>query len=132
MSGFGSHGGVKGMHMFFDQIRRQKEGDIQQRAAEGRAAEAVATAQDIERRLDRLTLICMAMWSFLSEKTGVTEEQLMERVKTIDLMDGVADGKLHRQVAKCQSCGRVMSPRHQRCLYCGAEKLQITAFDEAV
>ena len=74
----------------------------------------------------------MAMWSIISEKTGVTEEQLIERVKQIDLMDGAADGKLKRQIAKCSACGRVMSPRHTKCLYCGAEKLQITAFDEVI
>ena len=115
-----------------DQARRQAQAEIESRAAGAKATDAVATAQDLERRLDKLTLIAMAMWSFLSEKTSVTEEQLIERVKQIDLMDGVEDGKLHRQVAKCSACGRVMSPRHTKCLYCGADRLQITAFDEVI
>ncbi len=113
-------------------IRRNSEASVEARSAASKAREAQSVAESQEHRLDKLTLICMAMWSFLSEKTGITEEQLIERVKQIDLMDGVADGKLHRQVAKCSSCGRVMSPRHTKCLYCGAEKLHITAFDEVV
>ena len=113
-------------------LRRNSEASMEARNATSKAREAQSSAQDLERRLDKLTLIAMAMWSFLSEKTGVTEEQLIERVKQIDLMDGVADGKLKRQVAKCAACGRIMSPRHTKCLYCGAEKLHITAFDEVV
>lgn len=115
-----------------DTIRRNSEASIEARNAASKAREALSGSESLEHRVDKLTLICMAMWSFLSEKTGVTEEQLIERVKQIDLMDGVADGKLHRQIAKCSQCGRVMSPRHSKCLYCGAEKLHITAFDEVV
>ena len=111
---------------------RQSQAEISARQAASAAREAETASVFLEKRIDKLTLICMAMWSFLSEKTGVTDESLIERVKQIDLMDGVADGKLHRQVAKCSACGRVMSPRHSRCLYCGADRLQITAFDEVV
>ena len=105
--------------------------------AEARRAASKAQAAEgsvflLEQRLDKLTLICMALWSLLSEKTALTEEDLMERMKTLDMMDGEANGKLKRQVAQCASCGRVMSPRHQKCLYCGAERLQITAFDQVI
>jgi len=106
--------------------------DMAARDAAGRAREAQSEAMFLEKRLDKLTLICMALWSLLSEKCQLSEEDLMERVKTIDLMDGEADGKLKRQVAKCAKCGRVMSPRHARCLYCGADRLQITAFDDVI
>jgi len=107
--------------------------DMSARAAASHAREAQRETMFIEKRLDKLTLICMALWSLLSEKVGgLSEEDLMERVKQIDLMDGEADGKLQRQVAKCSACGRVMSPRHSKCLYCGADRLQITAFDDVI
>ncbi len=80
-------------------------------------------------RLDRLTLVNMAVWSLLREKTNLTEEDLLERVKQIDLLDGTQDGKVTRQVAKCSNCHRVMNQRHPRCLYCGHEKLKVSAFD---
>lgn len=97
--------------------------------AETSANAAKREVRHLEERLDRLSLVCMAMWSLLQDKAGVTEEQLLERVRAIDLMDGVEDGKATRTISKCAQCNRVMSPRHRRCLYCGAERLVQSAFD---
>lgn len=103
----------------------QADVDIERR----RADRAEREAGYIDERVDRLTLICMAMWSLLQEKTGLTEEDLLDRVKQIDLMDGQEDGKFKKQIAQCPKCKRVMSARHGRCLYCGAADLHYTAFD---
>ena len=83
----------------------------------------------LEERVDRLSLICMAMWSLLQDQTSLTEDDLLQRVKALDLMDGDEDGKATRTVMKCVKCGRPMSARHKRCLYCGHEKLVESAFD---
>jgi hypothetical protein len=96
------------------------------RSAAGSAKRDVTHLED---RLDRLGLVCMAMWSLIQDKTQLTEQDLLERVKVIDLMDGVEDGKASRTVQKCRACHRVMSTRHRKCLYCGAEKLAQSAFD---
>ena len=86
--------------------------------------------QFLEDRFERLSLVCMAMWSLMQDKTDVTEADLLERVQTIDLMDGQADGKATKVgVVKCHACGRPMSERHLRCIYCGAEKWASSAFD---
>ena len=71
----------------------------------------------------------MAMWSLMRDKTDLTEQDLMDRVKMLDLMDGVEDGKATRTVSKCTQCNRPMHARHQKCLYCGCEKLIQSAFD---
>ena len=97
--------------------------------AQSAARSARSEVSHIEDRLDRLSLVCMAMWSLIQDKTNLTEQELLERVKMIDLMDGVADGKATKTVAKCPKCGRAMSPRHNRCLYCGSGKLIESAFD---
>lgn len=111
-------------------------GDIGASYARSKAGSAETAAQtarrdvaSLEERLDKLSLVCMAMWSLLQDKAGVTEEQLLERVRTIDLMDGVEDGKATRTISKCPQCQRVMSPRHRKCLYCGSERLVQSAFD---
>ncbi len=101
-------------------------GSARAAAAAGSAKRDVSHMED---RIERLSLVCMAMWSLIQDKTKLTEEDLLERVKMIDLMDGVEDGKAARTVQKCHACNRVMSPRHQKCLYCGAEKLAQSAFD---
>ncbi len=96
------------------------------------ASDARSAKRDVshmEDRIERLSLVCMAMWSLIQDKTKLTEEDLMERVRMIDLMDGTEDGKASQTVQKCHACGRTMSPRHQKCLYCGAQKLAQSAFD---
>lgn len=98
-------------------------------SANRRAAESATELRDLHERMDHLILVCMAMWSLLREKSNFTEEQLLERVKQIDLADGKEDGQLRVAIAKCAQCGRVMSRRHTRCLYCGASSLDATAFD---
>ena len=97
--------------------------------ASSAARDASRSVDELEQQVDRLTLISWALWTLIQEETKLTEQDLMERVKNLDLMDGSADGKVTRQVATCSSCNRVMSQRHQRCIYCGAEKLQSSAFD---
>ena len=97
--------------------------------AGNRADAAARTARDLEARIERLTLVNLAMWSLLREKLGFTEEILLDRVREIDLQDGVLDGKVARQTSKCSQCGRMMSARHNKCLYCGHEELVSTAFD---
>lgn len=82
----------------------------------------------VEDKLDKLTLVCMAMWSLVCEKTDLTEEQLTERVQQIDLQDGEADGKVTQSLKECPRCGRTMSARHSRCLYCGTERTGSTPF----
>ena len=62
-------------------------------------------------------------------KTNLKEEDLLQRVRDIDVMDGVEDGRITPQIAKCSQCERVMSPRHKKCIYCGTKRLVLGAFD---
>ena len=80
-------------------------------------------------RLDKLILINMAMWSLIQEKTGLTEEDLAGRMQEIDLKDGVADAKITRTVKQCGNCGRTISKRHNKCLFCGSQVLTETALE---
>lgn len=100
------------------------------RKAFTRSEAAEREVRSMDDRLERLTLVCMAMWSLLREYTDLKEEDLINRVQELDLLDGVDDDKLNRQVQRCPKCSRVMSPKHQKCLYCGYEKLEKTAFDK--
>jgi len=101
-------------------------------AARSAALDAQSAIAALEKRVDKLALISMALWSLLSEKCALSEEVLAERVKQIDAMDGAEDGKLGGQGPPCPQCGRPMSNRHAKCLFCGAERPQTTAFDQVV
>ncbi|MHC4081485.1 MAG: hypothetical protein ACYTAU_03735 [Planctomycetota bacterium] len=107
-------------------------GDYQRepaREAPRPTGEGVYDRRHLEDRLERLALICMAMWSLIQSKTDLTEDDLLQCVREIDLMDGVADGKITHQVCRCGTCDRPMSSRHTRCIYCGGEQLIASAFD---
>ena len=93
------------------------------------AGQANREAAAADERLDRLSLVCMAMWSLLQERTGLTEEDLLARVELLDLVDGEADGKATVRVQPCGACDRPLGPRHKRCIYCGAERPKGSAFD---
>lgn len=106
--------------------------DTSSRPTTSSAPSGAADASDLrylEDRVNRLSLICMAMWSLLQDKTMLTEEDLMERVKMLDLMDGKEDGKATKTVSQCSRCDRPMNPRHKKCIYCGHGKLISSAFD---
>jgi hypothetical protein len=112
-----------------------QEGRIAQ--ARARATQPGARPMDVaeyasllETRLDRLALVCRALWSYLQEATQLSEEELLERVKQLDLADGKLDGKVSAAVVECPSCHRTMSPKHGRCMWCGEENPQKSAFDQ--
>jgi hypothetical protein len=90
-----------------------------------------ASVQQLEARVDKLVLVCRSMWELVRDNTSLTEDDLMNKVLELDLRDGVADGKMQQGVQKCAHCGRALSPRHARCLYCGREDATNEAFDAA-
>jgi hypothetical protein len=88
--------------------------------ANSKSAENTAEVESLRRDMDRLMMICEALWGFLKDKHGYTDEQLNEAVKTIDLRDGQLDGKTTQPAATpCPNCGKINSARRPRCIYCG-------------
>ena len=96
-------------------------GSAQAEAArsDSKADHAVNAVDRLERRVDRLLLANMALWSMLKELTGFTDDQLAQRVAEIDAADGHEDGRVTPVVKTCGECGQTVSVKHQKCLYCG-------------
>jgi hypothetical protein len=88
--------------------------------------------EDIEERLDKLALLNYALWSLLQDKLGVSEAELLARVEELDLQDGKLDGRISGGVVNCKDCDRPLSKRHRKCLYCGFELKEDTAFGSVV
>ncbi len=59
------------------------------------------------------------MWSLL-EETGLTSDQLHNRIRTMDESDGVSDGKMTPRPTVCRSCGAKVSPGLTACQFCEA------------
>jgi len=89
--------------------------------ARRRAGTAVRTADELQGEVDRLTLICHAMWELMAERTGVTSEDLLTKMRDVDLRSGRQDGKAPESPSTCSECSRISNAGHSLCVYCGAE-----------
>lgn len=122
------------MDLFWEmhQSHRISEARSAGRRGEDKAEDAVELTQRLSARVDRLTLINMALWSLMKERTGLTEEDLAKRIQEIDLADGQLDGKIRTQIKNCPHCQRTLSQKHNRCLFCGYEPEEKDAFSTVV
>jgi hypothetical protein len=76
--------------------------------------------EDLNERIDQLAMIIRGMWALL-EEGGVTTEQLMTKLEELDMLDGVADGKVTRGPVDCPSCDSKVAAGLTKCQYCGAD-----------
>lgn len=87
--------------------------------AGAREQAALRVAGEMDEKVNRLALICRAMFELLQQTSGLTEDQLKAKIQEIDLRDGQADGRMTPQGKRCLKCDAMMSPRFGRCLFCG-------------
>lgn len=73
----------------------------------------------LERRADQMALVCQALWELLRERTDLTDNDLVNRLREVDLRDGVADGRMTPVPVECPSCHRQSTSKRDECLYCG-------------
>jgi hypothetical protein len=104
---------------------------VAQDAAQDAKAKARSTADDLvvlRGQVDRLQMICEAMWTVIKEQSGADDERLLRLVQTIDLRDGELNGRSKSQPQSCKQCGRVVSTRTRVCMYCGAQNAATSVF----
>lgn len=98
---------------------------IDQTAGVGRTSQTDSSLRTkinaLERTVLRLELEHRVLWELVRDATKMTERDLEQRVRQIDLRDGVDDGKITTVPLRCPSCKRVCSSKHWKCLYCGEE-----------
>lgn len=75
--------------------------------------------RDLEQQIARINLLNQALWELLRERARLTDNDLLAKIKEVDLRDGVEDGRMTVTPLECPSCGRVSSSKHWKCLYCG-------------
>ena len=89
----------------------------------GAAASSAALGQtqlgDLNDRIDRMLLVMDALWDLLKEQ-GYTDEQLMERIRTLDSADGTLDGKRTPTPVACPKCKSMIAPGRETSVFCGA------------
>jgi hypothetical protein len=107
----------------------RKEGRLRARRQTRRRLALAKRVDDLEERFDRLNLVTQALWEVAKREGGLDDKQLAEMVKQIDLSDGQLDGRTPTTVCVCAECKQIMSPDHETCVYCGADKLDSAPFE---
>ncbi len=80
------------------------------------------TIRRLQKQITKILLINEAMWELLRDEHGYTDKKLAEKVREIDLRDGVEDNENQpRDATSCPSCGRNSPKRNRNCMYCGRE-----------
>ncbi len=98
--------------------------DSAQRAAhlaESKADRFAYDIADVQKKLERLSLSCQAMWELLRDHSELDEQDIENKILEIDNRDGRVDGKISTQQKKCPSCNRPTTSRRNMCVICGAE-----------
>lgn len=93
--------------------------DVRASAAALEGSSDLRAAARLDDKVNRLALICRAMFELMQASSGVTEDQLKAKIVEIDLSDGQADGKVTARAKRCPKCDAMMSPQMGRCLFCG-------------
>lgn len=75
----------------------------------------------LEKKLARVELQNQVLWELVRDSLKLTEVDMKNRMKAIDLRDGVEDGAITTVPLRCPQCQRVSSSQHWKCLYCGLD-----------
>src|SRR2546423_4428455 len=76
--------------------------------------------RELEGRVERQALVLRALFTLLMETTGLTEDDLLERVKLLAPLAGVYARQAPPR-RPCAKCGSSIGQRRNRCLFCGEE-----------
>jgi hypothetical protein len=74
----------------------------------------------LEAQVNHMALACQAMWELLRERNGISEPELLAKMKEVDLRDGAQDGRMTPVLTKCPACGKPSNSKSAKCMYCGA------------
>lgn len=81
----------------------------------------------IDERIDRLTLLCEAMWEVICD-AGATPEQLAAKLNELDMADGRQDLKRRKLPTRCD-CGAMVPPKSKLCQFCSQPPPARSFFD---
>lgn len=75
--------------------------------------------------LERLGAAHKALWELVSAKLGLTEAELLEKIKVIQSVPEEAEEEPLKEALKCKDCGRPLNRGRNACIYCGADNADI-------
>jgi hypothetical protein len=87
--------------------------EIERKASQSHTevTELKAALRQLLARVDRQSLVIQVLKDMLLAGNDAAEDEFLDRLEEAAAQK--AEGRT------CRNCGRVMSPKHQRCIYCG-------------
>ena len=103
------------------QVNYYQNPDLHRKAdhALNRAEHSNRLIAELDEKVDQLALKCQALWEIVKKETSLSDDDIRKKIHEIDMRDGTSDGKIRESARKCQSCGRAVGKRYNRCIYCG-------------
>jgi hypothetical protein len=94
--------------MDFDEVERK----VSQSGSD--LVELYAVVRQLQARVDRHSLVIQVLKEMLLSQGGFDEEEFLDRLQRA----------AERKVAdkNCRKCGKPMSAKHNRCMYCGEQR----------
>lgn len=116
------------LDLIWDVWQQQRIGELEQKAQASGAqvADVQERVRAVEQNVERLMTTTAAMWSLVKQRTGLTDQDLIVRVRKMEGEQAEGRG----QAVKCAKCGRTVPARKMMCLYCGAERQGTSPFAE--
>jgi len=71
--------------------------------------------------VDKLTILCQALWSLLEESTDLTLEDLESKVATLEALDEKLLEELGDLKQSCPRCNAAIPANMDKCQFCGYE-----------
>ena len=99
-----------------------RQNNVQANNAGAAARAAQTETQMLGAEVERLLMITEALWTFIKEEKGYSDEDLARKIAEIDIRDGKLDGRVsggEEAPKECASCGRPVGKKRAVCLYCG-------------
>jgi hypothetical protein len=99
---------------------RISDARIKAESAQRGAQNAQTRIAELERKVDLLLLTSEALWTIIKGGQNISDQDLIDKIKFIDLQDGKPDGKVAKGSSqKCPECGKKAQSSSGKCLYCG-------------
>ena len=80
--------------------------EIRSPQASVNAAQQQRHIQEIDHQIERLNLLNQALWEILSERIGISREELERKIEEVDMRDGRLDGRMRHHALRCPTCQR--------------------------
>ena len=81
----------------------------------GELTELKAALGRLQARVDRHALVIQVLKDLLLAQNAFTEDEFLQRLEQA-IVEKKAEGN------SCRKCGKAMSAKHNRCMYCGEER----------